>query len=596
MAGRRRQRGSSSQEQMIPRAYRLHFFYEPLGRYFRSSKRRLYWSFGFTNIDAALEGKTGGECRGEEHEVELVWSLKSGKTRVYWNKRNISNLIQQDVKSNTVHMSWNTYTGERLQVVAHAEAIPGVAQYDLLIDGVSFSQMPSVLEINSSELVVAASESSDLSDDSNSILEGGEYITKQSALCSQSEHMGSSGSELDSFQSLADRHPCDGKDGMGYRLSMVGLSSGLAGVDELHSEVYSPMLESLRQRIVECLPQTEEMISRAIIHTFFPDYVSQSSLDLMSSKSVSSEEKEPQQIEVDALCDAYEWARIDKSHEALISAPLQRPNSISIPHRARSAPVIGSKPTANYDDDGELNYMQKLIDFIFIKVRNEDVSSDEGARILLGVAAVLRLDFARPLPTDTVLLDNLGPYVTVEDLSAKLSEYGDLEAVGISSKRTNFGFCRFMSEESFRRFLEADEAGTFDLSGQRPTVIPLTEKMFETMADTSSRDCSNHDEGRALSPTPTQSTTRGQSSTIPHLMGAWTDDEEADGVEQMVVSSDLMGAWTDDDAEREKEEPMVVTPDYSCREVIQQKVSLSSPRSSVTDFEDLVEAPSTCSF
>lgn len=552
-------------------------------------------SFGFTNVASLQMGRVGRECRGEEHEVELVWSLKSSKTRVYWNKRNITNLIQQEVGSSSVQMSWLTHTGERLQVVAHAEAIPGVAQYDLLIDGVSFHRMPDVAELGQWQSLVEASESSDLSDDSNSVLEAREYTIKRVIGNSRSEHVGSSGSELDSFQEVTDHGHGEG---LGYRLSMVGLNSSRIEVDELHSEVYSPMLESLRQRIVECLPQTEEIISRSIIHTFFPDYVSLShhSLDVLSSKSLSNEEKEPQQIEVDALCEAYEWTRFENRATCLSS--IERPNAIATPSRARSAPSRASdqkRLLLDSEDDCELNYMQKLVDFIFIRVRNEDVASDEGARILLGVAAVLRLDFAQPLPTDTVLLDNLDASIAVEDLARALSTYGDLEAVAISSIRPSFGFCRFMSEDGFRRLLEADATGSFEVSGLRPNIIPLTENMYSRISDPGARDCRPHSETRSLSPTPSQSSARGQPNTIPHLMGAWTgdDDEEGELAEPSEVRSGLKRSWEDNDSERkcaERTEPAGITPDFDCREVIQQRTALSSPRSSITDLEDLVDA------
>jgi len=41
--------------------------------------------------------------------------------------------------------------------------------------------------------------------------------------------------------------------------------------DELHSDLYSPVLESLRLQITTSLPQTEEMVSRAIMNAFFRD-------------------------------------------------------------------------------------------------------------------------------------------------------------------------------------------------------------------------------------------------------------------------------------------------------------------------------------
>ena len=38
--------------------------------------------FGYPNREALAEGKTGIECRGEEHEVVIVWSVTSGKRQI----------------------------------------------------------------------------------------------------------------------------------------------------------------------------------------------------------------------------------------------------------------------------------------------------------------------------------------------------------------------------------------------------------------------------------------------------------------------------------------------------------------------------------
>ena len=35
--------------------------------------------FGFSNKEALDSGETGTACRGEEHDVTLIWSVASGK-------------------------------------------------------------------------------------------------------------------------------------------------------------------------------------------------------------------------------------------------------------------------------------------------------------------------------------------------------------------------------------------------------------------------------------------------------------------------------------------------------------------------------------
>jgi hypothetical protein len=40
--------------------------------------------FGFPNKQALDEGKTGVDCRGEEHDIVIIWSITSGKRQVYF--------------------------------------------------------------------------------------------------------------------------------------------------------------------------------------------------------------------------------------------------------------------------------------------------------------------------------------------------------------------------------------------------------------------------------------------------------------------------------------------------------------------------------
>jgi len=460
-------------------------------------------------------GMIGADCRGAEHEVELVWSLKSGKTRIYWNRRNISNnLLSEERTALMVKLSWKTNTGEVLTVIAHAEPTHGNPQYELLIDDVSFYNMPNVVELGSADMYEGLS---------NSTVDSDVRKTQQSV---------SNGSEFDSLKSMTEPLP---HDGIGFRLSMVGLGAGLAVTDELRSEVYSPMLESLRKRLVEFLPQTEALISRSIIQTFFPDYVSQHSEDILScrSGSRSNEEQEPQQIEADALYEAHEW-------------------------------MACFEDSINPPEEEALDYMQKLIDSVFVKVRNEHISSDEGARVLLGVAAVLRLDFNKPLPKDTIILERLSLDSTPDDLHDALRPYGEVEAVGNAARNPTFGFCRFMNESSLTLLQEAVGADEFRVWGCRPLIIPLTEKMGSAFGESIIPENSGEKQPLIQDSSQIPGVRKDSSSSVPHLMGAWTDDDDA--VERMVV----------------------VTPDHNSRTFEEPKHVYRSPRS-ISDFEDLVD-------
>ncbi|CAJ1932358.1 unnamed protein product [Cylindrotheca closterium] len=117
------------------------------GKRVASSKRRIRWRFGFANLQA---GKTGKDCRGAEHEVVFVWSLNSGKQliladghEVHWAKIGRKEKLEVD---------WNMSNGNhKLKVVAEpsvkSRKSTDSRQFDLLIDGISFSDLPSIYQL-----------------------------------------------------------------------------------------------------------------------------------------------------------------------------------------------------------------------------------------------------------------------------------------------------------------------------------------------------------------------------------------------------------------------------------------------------------------
>jgi hypothetical protein len=381
-----------------------------------------------TNEEALSQGYSGDDCRGEEHDVELIWSVKSGKTRVYWNKRNISRLFRDGSRSGMVEFAWKTRTGENLQIIAHSEARPGVTQYDLVVNGTSFSKMPNV-----SQLGVSQSREC-----SPNFLQRLDSISVLSAL-----------SDHPSVDLMEESSP----EALEFRLSMAGLNSGLddAIVDELHSDLYSPGIESLRHQITECLPQTEEMVSKAIIHAFFCDNDSQQSCD--SSLSDATMALDPYQTEANAVWQAYEWVGLNVEY-----AP--RPDAQEL----------------------ALSFMQKQIDDIFLHIRNDKLSSDAASRILLSVGAVLGLKFANSIPMDTIILDGLPLDTTSEDLHQILCTYGQLECTAVV-KDSGFALCRFFDEGATVRVIEDAHKDCLVIAGATPSIIALTEDSHEGLPE-----------------------------------------------------------------------------------------------------------------
>jgi hypothetical protein len=104
--------------------------------------------FGFPNLKALEEGRTGTDCRGEEHEVIIVWSITSGKRQIIMDGREIhfsSNRV------GVIDFSWNAKGNHVFKTICQAtpplSPQPGYRQYDLFIDGQTFFRMPKVFEL-----------------------------------------------------------------------------------------------------------------------------------------------------------------------------------------------------------------------------------------------------------------------------------------------------------------------------------------------------------------------------------------------------------------------------------------------------------------
>lgn len=104
--------------------------------------------FGFPNKRALDDGQTGTECRGEEHDVVVVWSLTSGKRQISMDGKEIHYSTN---RAGMLDFSWTSRGNHVIKVICHAapplSATPGFRQYDLLIDGQSFFTMPKVYEL-----------------------------------------------------------------------------------------------------------------------------------------------------------------------------------------------------------------------------------------------------------------------------------------------------------------------------------------------------------------------------------------------------------------------------------------------------------------
>jgi len=104
--------------------------------------------FGFANPEALANGETGTACRGEEHDVTLVWSITSGKRLVLADGQEVH---YSNSRNSFFDFSWTMRGNHVLKIVAHASPplspTPGFRQYDFFVDGRSFFTFPKVYRL-----------------------------------------------------------------------------------------------------------------------------------------------------------------------------------------------------------------------------------------------------------------------------------------------------------------------------------------------------------------------------------------------------------------------------------------------------------------
>lgn len=128
--------------------YQIDFTAVASGKRIASSKRRVRWRFGFANLDALAAGQTGTDCRGEEHDVTIIWSVTSGKRVVLADGKEIHT---SKTRNSVFEYSWTAKGNHVMKVVAHSQppisAVPGFRQYDFFVDGQSFFTFPKVFRL-----------------------------------------------------------------------------------------------------------------------------------------------------------------------------------------------------------------------------------------------------------------------------------------------------------------------------------------------------------------------------------------------------------------------------------------------------------------
>lgn len=117
------------------------------GKRVAASKRRIRWRFGFSDTQSMSKGLSGIDCRGEEHEVVMVWSLTSGKQLILADGCEVH--FASARLRDKFECSWTMKGNIEVKVVASLFASAG-RQFDLFLNGQSFWDMPKIFELGKS--------------------------------------------------------------------------------------------------------------------------------------------------------------------------------------------------------------------------------------------------------------------------------------------------------------------------------------------------------------------------------------------------------------------------------------------------------------
>ncbi|KAI2512321.1 hypothetical protein MHU86_1983 [Fragilaria crotonensis] len=100
---------------------------------------------GFANNEALSQGQTGIACRGEEHDVTMVWSLTSGKRQITMDGQEVHYASSRAGLSTFLDYARQSHPQGRCPCQSPLSATPSF-RHDFFVDGQSFFDMPKVYE------------------------------------------------------------------------------------------------------------------------------------------------------------------------------------------------------------------------------------------------------------------------------------------------------------------------------------------------------------------------------------------------------------------------------------------------------------------
>lgn len=129
--------------------YQVDYTIVNAGKTVSATKRRIRWRFGFASVEALDAGELGPQCRGEEHEIILNWSLTSGKRIVLVD----GNEVFAEIKpyETTLEYAWEMRGGHVVKI--RGSVSPKMwkdtteKQFEMWLNGKKFSDFSQIFEL-----------------------------------------------------------------------------------------------------------------------------------------------------------------------------------------------------------------------------------------------------------------------------------------------------------------------------------------------------------------------------------------------------------------------------------------------------------------
>jgi len=127
------------------------------------SKKRVTFKFGFANERALREGATGPACRGSEHELTFLWSLKSGKRQLLLDNRDL-HFSESGQNGWTADRVWQHAFNLKDKATHKVFKVHFISQpkdrdlsdqrpFDLRIGGMSYFQFNKIFQLGTARMV-----------------------------------------------------------------------------------------------------------------------------------------------------------------------------------------------------------------------------------------------------------------------------------------------------------------------------------------------------------------------------------------------------------------------------------------------------------